>query len=815
MATDSKEILGSLLPNIYVDKISLKEKEVEIDFHIKDVEDEEGKGTLSSLEFLKKFVLIKIEKVTNLLNFKTAEEKREINVGEEIKTFLLTTILASTKTTKQKDVINIHYSCGFKLETNYSNLNFILYSDFDYESLSKELKFSIDKKDFKIQKVYENVLQEGNVIKELERFVLPNKMEWFGNIIGNNNTGFYTDETPRRLLKKEKYKNKKVLDFRKQSTPTTTQPQPSPQQSSLGIIEEVFGNQNNNSRINNRQTLNLLNSFASNTEIIAEYYDIIDDNNYVSFVFSVNFENLIRQQNADLTQFINTNTINDILSKTTINNCILYRTKKVTKKTNNVNYLSSELKEIASTSFVEYSLLPSLVNKKMFLIKDESSNIIKSGEYEYSIELDITNGIIQYLTEKITTLITGQNKFNEYNALLNYPEFYDKKLNVFKPAMQLKYQELGIEENVINLATIFGELNSYTTEQISRNIDNFKMSSNPSTATIESIKYLLRFYEETLNNLFKYSGIRIENDGLLVLSNTAKSTIINIKKTFKNLINLNREHQVKLSFINIPDNNISYTNIRDSFDRLNKEYDLNDSQRQQEDLYSCLPPKAVIIEQQAPIIIENNDSNYLDSVFTQINLTLNKIPKFSINLQNFSGRENVINCLNFSKLIEQQGVVIEGQLQRPETRNNLNVTDMQHYSSNISLYNCITGLSKAFTYDANKVFEIQEVSQNVENFSSTIPIITQIGRIEQSSSSDMNNILFTSGKYILLYRIIYDLEFLDIVEGQIVWKKLTKNIFETKLTNRSVLFRLKQNQNSIIYDTSNMKTVTNFIVNFR
>lgn len=810
MAINQKEILGAALPNIYIDKIILKDAEVQLDFHIKEVYLENGKTSFSSFEILQKYILIKIEQVTKIESFEEAKIKKTSNLGETVKTFQLSQISSSTKKVKNKDIIELHHSCNFKLEKSYSDLGFILYSEFDFDSLSKEFKFSIDKNKFKIQKKYEQVLHTNKLVEILEKYTLQNGSDWEGNVVGNENTGYFTDESPRRPLKKQQYKNTKIQDFRKQTIPENTK-------KSLNLPANSLVSNSNVSSLNNKDTIKILNNFSSRQEIISDYYEIIDDNNYVSFVFSVNFKNLIEQQSNFLKQFINENNINKILNKTFINNCILYRTKKVANKVNNSSYVLSEQKETVSSIFREYSLLPNLNNKKMFLIKDETSNTIKSGIYEYSLDINIVNGITQYLIENITTLNADQKKFVTYSNLSNYPEYYDKKLGTFKiPQMQLIYNNLQIEQCIINVATIFGELNSYTKEDISKTIEKFKLYSNPSTATIDSIKYVFTFYEQILNNLFKYSGIKIENDGSITTKTINKGSLINIKKTFKNLINLERQYQVKLNFIDIPDNVIDYKNILNSFERVFKEYELtNASNEIKDNIYSSLPPKSIIFNEEKKDI-KNNNTNYLESIFTDINLILNKKSKYLLDLKSAPDdkRNDIANCLNFSKLIEQYGVVIDEGLIKPQINNTLNITDDAYYLSNLSLYNCTKGLLRVFNYDSESAITIKNDFLNESNYLSTMPAITQLA-FEKTNKTNVINTLFTSGKHIILYRMMYDLEFLDLIDGEIVWKKLTKNIFETKFRNRIVLFRLKQNSSSINYDTSNMKVATNFIVNFK
>lgn len=388
MAINQEEVFGALLPIVYVDRIILKDTNVEIQFHIKETFLENGKTSLS-YDYLQKSIFIKIEQVTNPQKFLIAKNNKTSNLGEVVKIFQLSTLNLRGTTIRKQNIVETHYSCSFILQKSYSELNFIIYSDFDYDQLSKQFNFLIDKERFDIKKRYEDVLTKGKVVKVLERYMLSNGTEWLGFVVGNKSMGFTTNEIPRRVLTREEYSNLKVQDLRTESIPPTSAPQSTPSQTlnqnrqRQGVLlrgrqpslpsslnSQILNQNSNNNNLTetsvNNNLENTLKTFISRQEIIADYYEIIDDNNFVSFVFSINFENLIRKENTSLTQFINSNNIQQILDKTFINNCYLYRTKKLANKTNNSNYIPKELREKFLIYFKNINYYMVQLIKKLF-----------------------------------------------------------------------------------------------------------------------------------------------------------------------------------------------------------------------------------------------------------------------------------------------------------------------------------------------------------------------------------------------------------------------------------------------------------------
>lgn len=824
MVMNENKIFGSFLPNVYVDKITLKDSKIEVDFHIKEASLGNDKYSVSSFDFFKKYVLIKIEVVTEREEFEKAKKEKNFNIGKPIKIYELLEIISSNKKDKKFEKNEYHFTSIIKLEKNYSDLGLIVYSDLNYRDLSRNLNFSIDSTKFKIFKTYEDVVSNNKAVELSEKYILANGSEWYGEVVGNDNIGFYTDENPRRYLQKVQYKNTKIQDFR-DSTLKTNIPSLNDsivRNNSLTISSDL--------RVNTTFTKNLLNSFSSRQEVISDYYDIIDDNNYVSFVFSLNFKNLIEQQTSFAYNFINPNNINKIIQKTQINSCRLYRTQKTDPKANNSSAILSSKKELVSDIYQPYNLTNSEV-KKMFLIKDLTSNSVKAGIYEYSLELDITNGITEYLAEKIDILYKDQKNLISYNNLSVYPQYYNKTTNFFKlPETTKLYEDLKIEQGIINFITILAELNnSYTSDDVSKILNNFKTYTDPKTATIQSIQYVLDLHKDLLKNLFNYSGVKIESNGDFTYQYPSKGSLIKIDKIFKELIDLNRDYEVRLNFVDTPDNNISYTEVESSFSRMLQQYGLmNASNTVKERLYSCLPPKTIKINGSTIPIFNNiprtfrGEKEYLNSLFIEINLSIDKKPEYIIPSTLFRSdreqRTNIINLLNFSKILQEHGVVIEADLLRPQVSDNLSLGNIEYYLNNISLYNCSNGLTKTFYYDEKYVSDIKNEFDSSPDLASSMPVLTFRG-IDQTNSMGIPDALFTTGKYIILYRIIYDLEFLDIKttdnQEEFVWKPLTQTLFNNFIQNRrSLLFRLKQNSSPTTYDTSKMKTAKHFIVNF-
>jgi len=131
-------------------------------------------------------------------------------------------------------------------------------------------------------------------------------------------------------------------------------------------------------------------------------------------------------------------------------------------------------------------------------------------------------------------------------------------------------------------------------------------------------------------------------------------------------------------------------------------------------------------------------------------------------------------------------------------------------------YNCITGLSKTTNLQLDYIMELMNSPQATNQTFPALVIrgVSSLGNTDNERSQEFFN-FWTTGKNAILYRMLYDLQFLELINGQLVWTNLTTSIFnQFKNSGRTIAFRLTQNMNTTRYDTSKMKITKHFIVNF-
>lgn len=613
------EILGSLVPNVHVSRITLESSENHtlistIQFVLKDrkLNDDISQWLTDNytLEYLKVVVMQSTnENVTNTLIENQYRIADLLRTGQKLdlqdiiadnkqdvrfKILDLNTLnLGNIETTTESDgsqSLNIYLNTIFEdvyeinkyaeikqaipktTPENPEHLSYIFAAFYDLSSFLNNTSIfqygtnfvnDIIPFNMKIEKVISN----GKLMTTSVIYMLEDGNIWPGEIHGTEINGqlvYRTGviESPESLtLERVEIENIKVQDYRQIKN----------------IIDstklESFSNLLSNINEIDMEEENLITKNSS----ISELFWSFDRKNNVSLTFFIDFKKMfldnslygkkISKLNSDLSKkfinsFYNRASIERIAlknRKTNVGSCLSAYSEAVTV----LELSGPNLKEAEKQ--VLFTIKGNSPQIKCFSISHPLSKNI--GEYEYFIEIDYKDNILEIIEETLSLLKSEQKIYKQYYDFSILPNVFNTSTNTLKLNKLREFHLYRIIRNKKLLRTylqnlidaVYGiiyldediNVSLVSLEQLVTAVENHL---NPANATPTSINYVVKLYDTIIDILSKlvFSTAHINNSlnekGEVAVEKSKisnKSKIVTINKKFKNKVYINGSYKLE------------------------------------------------------------------------------------------------------------------------------------------------------------------------------------------------------------------------------------------------------------------------------
>lgn len=827
MSINYNDVFGTFLPNIYIKNIVIEDTKVNIIFSIKesiDLSSDSNVFSVSSDDFLKEHLSIKVTqfiKYNNNVENKPEEQElpqfdivEEKNVGirqDNPKIFF-------DSLNNREMIFNISFY------VNIPNIKNLLYV-FETSLVGINEKFGIDSSYLSniSRKTNELIFKNGNIQDKLYNYYTLDDQMWPGEINTTFQDGkrvFFTNETPARLLKESIISNIKLRDFRNS--------QMSLMNMSLKISDVLT---NLDSQVDNTQ-LSLASSFFNKKflenindkkPIFENYAHIYDSDRRVTYLFSINFKNLI-QQKCMYKNIINNNNLQKIIDFCSIMRCDLYRKQIVNKNSVSNSVNTREIASKIGDDFKQISILPLNSNfSKTYIISDPEASNIFEGLYEYHVEIEFMDGVVLYLKNLLDNLLSVKNNLLQYANICQNPRYYNSDLDSFVSEELRYYYGVFNISNVVNIySNTISQLNDYDQETSNRLNTEIEKYLSPFSANLKTINIFIQMYNKLLSNLLKISSTSPISGQEKTSTAGSENNRIFIKKVFKEKIDLSVKNQIILEYFKTSKATLNLTNFEKTINEEKNVFELNNQTEYPDELnYSFISPSSIVINNVSNFLKLNNEyimSDKCSELMTEAKLINAKKDKILLNLtNNFSNQSaqtsKINNFLNILNVISEQGVIIDNEM-IPKENNTINSLQSfeEHVRSQDLDYDCIESLTKITNISKLQDFSI-EIPSNAPN------------QIKYSKTLD--NLDFNEDINILKYRLLMKIEILEsIIEGSNSepiwsWQQLTLSKLRQKINSglSNILIRLiphnYEYNDSFIYKNINFKFNNHFILNIR
>ena len=670
-ANTQEEILSGILPKVIINKITisnateLQEQEgintfvfskkinVDINFIIKETLDKNQFGTWFNDVNIAKFVKVQIIQsinpiVTDILSFsndmiqlvnlngstarfltedmrlKAASYISQIGNIEEIENLINNNISCQTislatnnnlenySAYQNRDgnlIYEIPYEVSYRdIPGGVEHLSYFIVSRIDFDELCAE--FNIDRQfasslEENGRVASEVVIDKFNVVDYSYIYVDKNGETWDGavHLDQNGNWKSGDDESESSIqLTQITINNNKVQDFRNLEEI---------QKKLIDFNEELKESSAKFEQINKLQSLSLRNNNA--LPIFSDLFLTRDSNNFIKFIFAVDFNNAMKQFSplSKLFDSKNDRFNREIIEASRILNITICKRRIKNNINKSQDLAQFELEEfedsrlnyplVASKDASGWKTLGRSENSRSILKEEnvftktsintgppysiryfsatdmEFSLPYSEGLYQYGVDLQIEDGTVKFISNKINLLNEGKNRLLEYYNLVSTPtmkKFFletdephieTSKNNSFNPAIiSHGYDILSnkisdalaqrIEQSYNNPATspwvkqsadyvdildIFSQ--TTLTQQDKQNYINILQNYlNPRSANPSSILKVIELYDQFISLLSKLIKINPNSGNTNSLSNSSVSQrefkIFKISNMFKNII---------------------------------------------------------------------------------------------------------------------------------------------------------------------------------------------------------------------------------------------------------------------------------------
>ena len=172
-----------------------------------------------------------------------------------------------------------------------------------------------------------------------------------------------------------------------------------------------------------------------------------------------------------------------------------------------------------------------------FSFKDQGLVGYNEGNYEYSYELIIKDGILAVLSNRLKTLMSYRNTINTYVNLINsnLKLYYDEDRDKFNTEILLGAAADNVPDTIDNILQTIAEIIILfnVAADISSGIEKLYKISNPITGNYQGLLKFVSIYETFVEKIQKISGLNTSINKYIDLSASLQKNYGEIRSTIK------------------------------------------------------------------------------------------------------------------------------------------------------------------------------------------------------------------------------------------------------------------------------------------
>ena len=525
-------------------------------------------------------------------------------------------------------VADIPYEAKFFLpEDSPQHLSYFAFCFFDIQEMIADYNLNMygyNKKQGVVSKsiASEVVIQGGQVVSQAYIFYTPEGKLWTGAVHQHNGVWMAGERhvnAPHPILTRETVTNSKVQDFRDIDSPLEEEINLKPLES---IIDRI-GNKTSATQIKVPENI----SYFSEAFISS---DLVGEKRRCSFTFSFDQQEFFKQgseygklfsalfdqqrqievmQQSGITSLkVYRNRVDDSLSFNNINSPVKgtpFRENAFlnTRETPVLIVESSDVRGILASiksdngSIREIDLENSS-GTRTFSVTDNSVSEKTDGLYQYSLELKVKDGSVNYLNDHFASFSKVKSAFELYNNLCSTPDYYDDKNKSFTSGLKRHYDLLDKDASKYpwvqapaRLCSLIEMLyNEISTTRVRTIYEKLYGLSNPQTGTPEGVSAVLKLMQKMEDILVSLLGdkkrVSVDVSEKSGKSSSYEKFVLTDTHSFTGIYDADVDQKYGINYLGIPNRN-DYSGpftitVEDYLSRLEKEnnkYFVNGSRR--------------------------------------------------------------------------------------------------------------------------------------------------------------------------------------------------------------------------------------------
>jgi hypothetical protein len=813
MDINQESILGSFLPNVYITKITLNDDRVILSLMIKEnLQDDEELSYLNN-DLLKEFINISILQSTNKDSTnQLADDFLQLKDSFELQFEKALLNLQNSNNSKisydEQGNREIYYDYVFSLDTRQlDHLSYFVFCEINEEEIRKKFNLNSSVRlSYSPNKISnEVVIDDGEVTEESYLYLLPDGSLWAGATREAAENQYFTVEQEPRRLEKNVINNYKVQDFRSRTIKTL-----SPTSIAINNILATEGQDIINSSFNRR----LLNSYSKNKSFIYDIYHIHNSDNTISINFKIDYSELLKQH-SPFPSLVNENStfeqLNDgIISNTDIVNFKLFRRQVKTS----INKLKNRPIDIKEPELIVFSGIPEQINvqnnnssTREYIVTDLDIQQQNYGEFQYYIEAQFQDGIIQFLKNKLEFLLSYDSYLRSYYNSCVLPDNYDYQTDSFTNNLSSVYPASEIA-NIINAyINTVSQVYNLNNSEINKLQTILSLFTSPTLGNPEGILYFISLYDNLKTKLSQY--VSLNNNNSISESNaysSAKETIF-IKKEFNEVVDVTLLNKVKIEYLTLNNGRIDLTSFRSRITTEIAKYELDNTNIYNNQYSTCyLSPQKLYLENKSYDFLSQLNEIQSSVIRSEIQC-LNEQKIVSKKFFNSQEEDQKIrNFYNIRNILSDDGVVFEflkisgsDVLVDDIEYNKIILNDVENLDSSVIISSKV--------YDS--VYDIEQIynKTNISFLVLTEQTPNQLIKFNElpEEQKDLNK-----AKNFFDYGMLVEIEYYD--DG--IWKLLTDSELDRNINQpgiKSINCRLRKY--SYYYNKINRKQLFDYFYN--
>jgi len=499
-------------------------------------------------------------------------------------------------------VADITYETSFQLaDSQPQHLSYFAFCFFDIKELIQDYNLSLygyNKKHGIISKniTSEIVIRKGEVVSEAYVFYTPSGKIWTGSV--HKNAGIWMagakhSNRPHIILTRETVINSKIQDFRDIDEPLEHSINLQPIEAAIKRLGQKTS----------ATEIKLEDKMAYLTEAFMSS-DLVDSKRRCSFTFSFDYREFFKQ-NSEFGKLFESlkdaQVMQEILQRSNILSLKIYRNRAedsvsynrlgspvrgaifkensytgsqkapvlVIKSSDVRGILQSKKSAIGSIREVQ---LKNASNLRTFMVTDAEVGEQTGGLYQYTAELKIQDGSIDYLKSQFLEFTKSVKNFESYNNICSTSDYYDHKSKSFTDGLQRHYDITQRSRNSsVNpgkypwveaparfcfLLGLLSGTSAVKTQTMCRKLYGLSNATSGTPAGVSAVLSLMSKVEDILANLLgDKKGVSVDVSEKSGKTSSFEKFILTDRQVFSSLYNAETPHKYGINFLDLANRN--------------------------------------------------------------------------------------------------------------------------------------------------------------------------------------------------------------------------------------------------------------------